>query len=95
MNFLDTTFMVNSEECYNITEERLEERKKQANKHDRLEILIQMDEASKERLGRREFLTYSRRNKAFKISIRAANIVLENWVCLFNHRQYSNIVTQP
>jgi hypothetical protein len=34
-----------------------------------------LDEASKERLRRREFLTYSRRNKAPKTSVRVANTV--------------------
>jgi hypothetical protein len=63
LNFIDTTYTLEDDEYIDITKELLEEVRKRAARRARLEILNQMDEALKERLRKKEILTYSRRNK--------------------------------
>jgi hypothetical protein len=55
--------MLEEHEDIDITEEQLEEVRKRATRQARLEILNQMDEGLKDKLRKREILTYSRRNK--------------------------------
>jgi hypothetical protein len=63
LNFIDTVYAAESKEYIDITEEQLEEVRKRAARQARLEILNQMDEASKERLRREYILAYSRKDK--------------------------------
>jgi hypothetical protein len=63
MNFLDTLdsiFTMSSQEYFNVTQEQLEEGKKEAARRARMEILSQMDEESRERLRKKELQVYAR-----------------------------------
>lgn len=61
-NFLDTLdliYTISSEEYFNVTQEKLEQSKKEDARNDRMEILRQMDEETRERL-RKELQVYVR-----------------------------------
>jgi hypothetical protein len=60
MNFLDSIFTISSQEYFNVTQEQLEEGKKEAARRARMEILSQMDEESRERLRKKELQVYAR-----------------------------------
>jgi hypothetical protein len=57
-------YTISSQEYYNVTLEQLEKSKQEAARKARLEVLNLMDEESREKLRKREYLTYSRRKKA-------------------------------
>jgi len=63
LNFIDTFFTLQDDEHIEIIEEKLEDIRKSEARGDRLEFLNQMDEYLKDKLRKREILTYSRRNK--------------------------------
>jgi hypothetical protein len=60
---IDTTYTLEDEKYIDITEEQLEEVREQVAWQAQLEILSQMDEPLKERLRKKDMLTYSRTNK--------------------------------
>jgi hypothetical protein len=64
MNFIDTIFYLQDDECIDITQEKLEEIKKRGVRKGQLRVLSQLDENVKNKLRKKEILTYGRRNKS-------------------------------
>jgi hypothetical protein len=70
MKFIDTLdpiYIISSQEYYNVTLEQLDIGKNEIARKSRLEVLILMDEVSREKLRKNEYLTYSRRKNAPEI----------------------------
>jgi hypothetical protein len=67
MKFLDTLYpiyTISFEEYFNVTQEQLEKRKKEVVGKARIDIFIQMDEESRERLRKKDLQVYDRQNNA-------------------------------
>jgi hypothetical protein len=64
MNFIDTIFACQDDEYVDITPEQLEEVRKRGSRKGRLRALNQLDENTKNKLRKKEILTYARRNRA-------------------------------
>jgi hypothetical protein len=63
LNFIDAVFTHQDDEHIDITKKQLEDIRNHEPRQARLEVLNQMDEDLKDKLRKKEVLTYSRRNK--------------------------------